>query len=531
MRTDHTATLLDRIEDLAETCGDRTAVVGSSESWTYRELLERAHVVASAVSDDKGPLAIVMGNEPSFLAAMFGVWAAGRVALLIDPRTAIAEIRGITATFGPPAMVVGKTTPPGLRTAAGDLARTVMVQGRGFGASETSIAEKIDSESPALVLFTAGSTGPAKAVVHNHARLSMATSTVARHRQTLIRSLTPARAVTMLRRFPTLPMRLIRARRQLVWMTPMPFSSISGVTIAGQALSSAGRLVASWPFSPSSTWGAIRDEHVNVLAVTPTMLAALLDERRPGDEASLLVVGVGSAPLPEGLRTRAETELGCPVIVGYGSTELGGGVLATTPWDRHEVAGDVGFAVTGTEWKIVDAAGQPVPPGVIGELAHRSPGLMVGYAGSDHKARIDADGWYLTGDLAVAGPDGRVRVTGRRDKRIERKGNKLYPVEIEQVLESHPEVAKCAVVGKRAPDGEMRIEAFIVPVEGSFLTTGSLRTWCTGRLSRYKLPDRYMLVSSLPQTDAGEPRRADLVRDAPGLDTIVLDAPRGSLHD
>jgi acyl-CoA synthetase (AMP-forming)/AMP-acid ligase II len=510
MRSDRVPIPLDRVRHLVNTHGDRMAVADSSQSWSYRELLDRSHASAREVPPRLGPVAILMGNEPGFLAAMYGAWAAGRVALLIDPRSALTEIREVVETHAPAAIVVGRTTPQETAAAAEAWGPVLTVPGRGV--SDAPIAVEIDPVSPALVLFTAGSTGPAKAVVHSHIRLSMAASTVARHRRHLVRSVTPRRAVTMLRRFPTLPWRLVRARTQVVWMTPMPLTSMAGITIANQALTSGGSLVTSWPFSPSSTWEAIRNQHVNILALAPAMLGALLDKRQPGDEASLVVVGVGAGPVPPRLCARAEAELGCPVIVGYGSTELGGGVLATTPWDRHEVTGDVGFALEGTEWKIVDRSGRIVPAGVIGELAHRNPGLMLGYTGSEHALPTDPDGWYLTGDLAVASPEGRVQVTGRGDERIQRRGNKVYPAQIERVLDRHPEVAECAVVGRGTHDGEMTIEAFVVPIHGSALASSSLDSWCAQHLSKTNLPDRYMIVSALPQTDAGEPRRADLVR-------------------
>jgi acyl-CoA synthetase (AMP-forming)/AMP-acid ligase II len=199
------------------------------------------------------------------------------------------------------------------------------------------------------------------------------------------------------------------------------------------------------------------------------------------------------------------------VIVGYGSTELGGGVLATAPWERHAVAGDVGHAFAGTEWKILDQWDQPVPAGEIGELTHRSPGLMLGYAGATDAPRFDSEGWYRTGDLATAGPDGRVRLTGRRDGLIQRKGHSIFPAQIERVLQQHPDVAECAVVGQPSHQGEATIEAFVVPIPGSSLEASSLDRWCAQHLSRQKLPDRYVITSSMRHTDGAEPRRADLL--------------------
>jgi acyl-CoA synthetase (AMP-forming)/AMP-acid ligase II len=485
-------------------------VVGSTESWTYRELLDRSNAVALALPRSQDPVAIVIGNEPAFLAAILGTWAAGRTALLIDPRLALPEVDELFEAHSPGCVIVDGTTPPELSTAARAWAPVLVASDHRQSGTPPDV--EIDPQSPAIILFTAGSTGTAKAVVHSHVGLSKAAESLFRHRRQLAGSLTPRRAASILRRFPTLPGRIWRARGQRAWMTPMTLSSISGLTMAIQALSSGGRLVTTWPFSPSCAWESIRSNAVHVLAVAPAMLAGLLDVRQPGDEASLVVVGVGAGPVPPTLLARAEAELGCPVIVGYGSTELGGGVLATAPWDRHDVGGDVGQALAGTEWKIVDEWDQPVPPGVVGELTHRTPGLMLGYAGAADVSRIDSDGWYRTGDLATIRPDGHIRLTGRRDGMILRKGHSIFPAQIERVLQRHPEVTECAVVGQPSRQGDATIDAFVVPIPGSSLAASSLERWCAQHLSRQKLPDRYVITSSMRHTDGAEPRRADLLR-------------------
>jgi acyl-CoA synthetase (AMP-forming)/AMP-acid ligase II len=512
MRGSHGPTLLDQVRERADQSAHRNAVVGPMQTWTYRELVDRSNALAHAVPKSEGPVAIVIGNEPSFLAAILGSWAAGRAALLIDPRLALPEIRELVDTHAPGCVMVDMTTPPEVSVAAKRWAPVIVASEHCQSRIPPDVG--IDPGSPAIVLFTAGSTGPAKAVVHSHMRLSLAAETLVRHRKHLVRRLTPLRAANILRRFPSLPWRLWKARAQPVWTTPMTLTSISGLTIASQSLSSGGTLVTTWPFSPSSVWVAIRSYGVNVLAVAPPMLSGLLESRRPGDEASLVVVGVGGGPVPPGLCVRAEAELGCPVIVGYGSTELGGGVLATAPWDRHDAAGDVGQALAGTEWRIVDEWDRPVPPGVVGELAHRSPGIMLGYANAEAREIIDSDGWYRTGDLAVATADARVRLIGRRDGLIQRKGHNISPAQIEEVLQQHPDVAECAVVGLRSTVGDATIEAQVVPIPGSSLVASSLEGWCARRLSRQKLPDRYVIVSSMRHTDAAEPRRADLLRGA-----------------
>lgn len=298
-------------------------------------------------------------------------------------------------------------------------------------------------------------------------------------------------------------------------MTPLGFYTISGISVVSQALLSGGRIATAWPFSPETAWQAIGRDQANVLAVAPSMLEAMLNRRNPGDGTSLLVVGVGAAAASPSLLARSEAELGCPVVVGYGSTELGGGVLATDPWDRERAPGEVGSALEGCDWRIVDPSGHTVPHGSIGELAHRSPGMMLGYQTLGNTTGADREGWYRTGDLAVADASGSIRIEGRIDGRISRGGLNIYPSEIERILRSHPEVDECAVVGKPTRSGEHEILAFVSPTPGSTPLPEALARWCANSLAPQKLPDRIEITATLPRTDAGEVRKANLLQASP----------------
>jgi acyl-CoA synthetase (AMP-forming)/AMP-acid ligase II len=296
-------------------------------------------------------------------------------------------------------------------------------------------------------------------------------------------------------------------------MTPMGFHTISGISVVMQALLSGGRISTVWPFRPEAVWEAIRRDGTNVLAVSPSMLLKMLDRRQVRDGESLLVVGVGAALVSPTIIARAEAEIRCPIVVGYGSTELGGGVFATDPWDQSAAAGNVGLALDGCQWKIVDESGRALGAHSVGELVQRSPGLMLGYQSPARGAFVASDGWYRTGDLAEADSAGRLRLVGRNDDLIRRGGFNLYPAEIERILRCHPEVADCAVVARPTSTGDEEVEAYVVPRMGSSLEADELESWSASYLASHKRPDRFEIRSTLPRTDAGELRRADLRGD------------------
>jgi malonyl-CoA/methylmalonyl-CoA synthetase len=153
----------------------------------------------------------------------------------------------------------------------------------------------------------------------------------------------------------------------------------------------------------------------------------------------------------------------------------------------------------------VDEGGVPVAPGTAGEIEVRGPGVFMEYWRRPDATR-DAfrDGWFRTGDVAVA-EDESYRILGRRSVDIIKTGGyKISALEIEEVLREHPAVAEVAVVG--VPDEEWgeRIAAAVVPRAGAAVTLDDLRQWASSRLAKYKLPTRLATVTSLPRNAMGK---------------------------
>jgi acyl-CoA synthetase (AMP-forming)/AMP-acid ligase II len=164
--------------------------------------------------------------------------------------------------------------------------------------------------------------------------------------------------------------------------------------------------------------------------------------------------------------------------------------------------------------RIVDEAGHDVPRGEVGELAVSGPGVMRGYHGHEDETRhaLSDDGWVRTGDLARRGRLGLVEFAGRKKDVIKHGGYSVFAAEVEGVLEEHPDVLECAVVG--LPDerkGEVPAAAVRCRA-GASITDSELLAWAADRLAEYKMPQRVVFVDALPRTGTNKVRKGDLVR-------------------
>jgi acyl-CoA synthetase (AMP-forming)/AMP-acid ligase II len=166
----------------------------------------------------------------------------------------------------------------------------------------------------------------------------------------------------------------------------------------------------------------------------------------------------------------------------------------------------VGFALPGVQTRVVDAAtGFELADGVIGELWVRGPNLMKGYYRNPELTReaVNDEGWFNTGDMARRDPDGALHIVGRSKELIIRSGFNVYPVEVEQVLNSHPEVVQSAVVGRTVGHNE-EVVAFVERVAGSRLDEAAMRPFLRERLSPYKVPSEIRFVAQLPAAPTGK---------------------------
>ncbi len=217
----------------------------------------------------------------------------------------------------------------------------------------------------------------------------------------------------------------------------------------------------------------------------------------------------GGAALQHAIAERWEKVTGTRIAEGYGLTESSP-VVSFNPLSDLQKPNSIGIPVPGTAVRLVDDAGQSVPPGQSGELIVRGPQVMAGYWNHpDETARAIKDGWLYTGDVAVMDSDGYFKIVDRKKDMILVSGFNVYPNEVEDVIAAMDQVLEVGVIGvSDARTGES-VRAYVVPlVEG--LTEDAVRAHCRKYLTDYKLPKAIEFRRELPKTPIGKILRKNL---------------------
>ena len=352
----------------------------------------------------------------------------------------------------------------------------------------------VDPESLAQIQFTSGTTGRAKGVQITHAGM-----------------VATGRAFAD-RLGPT-------AGR--VWLNPMPLFHTAGnvLGVVGALWARAEHVVL--PFAPVPVLRAIADRRVTMLSAAPTLLDLLAASPRcrPPTSPHSQVLFTGGMTVTPAFVDRVESVFGARLSITFGMTETCGAVLQTAPTDPDRIRREtVGAPLAGTDVRIAGPDGAAVPPGVAGELWVRGARITRGYLDDPAATAetIDAEGWLHTGDLAEMDRDGACRVVGRLKDMIKTGGENVSPVEVEELLVSHPDVDRAAVVG--LPDerwGEL-VVAFVVPAPGREPDPAELTEFCRNGLSPFKVPRLWRVVDDLPMTASAKVQRAELRRIAAG---------------
>ncbi|MEX5634495.1 AMP-binding protein [Parafrankia sp. FMc2] len=339
-------------------------------------------------------------------------------------------------------------------------------------------------EDPALCLLSSGTTGPPK----------------------VIPRIAQAYAYQLLR-----TVELSGVGPESVYLAVMPATHgfVLGCPGVLGTLAAGGRVVLGSSAEPSVAFDLVERESVTHTTLVPALAQRWVEAAATSgaDLSSLRVIQVGGArPRPDQV-DRIPAVLGCQVQQCYGMSE---GLLCYTALDDPDevVFGTQGRpASSADEVRVVDAAGEPVPPGEVGELLTRGPYTVAGYYADPEADRecFTPDGFYHTGDLVRWGPSGCLVVEGRVRDVINRGGEKISAVELDLLVAQHPAVAAAAAVAGPHPRYGEEICLYVVPSPGHAPDLDELRSFLVGRgLARYKLPERLEVVPELPVLGIGK---------------------------
>jgi len=301
------------------------------------------------------------------------------------------------------------------------------------------------------------------------------------------------------------------------------------------AIGARGAIVLSPRFSASGFWRDIRKHDVAVFNFIGAMTLILSKKEAAADDKDHCVkVAYGVPALPGDLRDELETRYGMKVISGFGMSETTFGLIE--PLTGARKPGSMGHprhhpdpAVPRTEARIVDGDGHDVPDGVVGELLLRNPALMAGYFNDPERtAEALRDGWLFTGDMAWRDDEDFYFFVDRKKDIIRRRGENVSSLEVENVLNDHPTVMECAVIGVPSELTDEELFVFVVPRPGSDVDCAELALWAGERLADFKVPRFYQLVETLPKTDTSkiEKHALRLVAEQP-VERYDHDAARG----
>ncbi len=263
-------------------------------------------------------------------------------------------------------------------------------------------------------------------------------------------------------------------------------------------------------FDPLLTLQAVAEERATALYGVPTMFIAELDHpRRSEFDLSSLRTGImAGATCPIEVMRRVIDEMHMAEIqIAYGMTETSPVSLQTGPEDELEVrVTSVGRTQPRLESKVIDAEGNTLPRGEIGELCTRGYSVMLGYWNNPKATAesIDEEGWMHTGDLAQMDEAGFVRIVGRSKDMIIRGGENIYPRELEEFFFTHPAVADVQVIGIPCSKYGEEIVAWVRLHPGHSASAETLREWAKARIAHFKVPRHFRFVDEFPMTVTGK---------------------------
>ncbi len=241
------------------------------------------------------------------------------------------------------------------------------------------------------------------------------------------------------------------------------------------------------------TWyTAVPTMHQTILELAPRNKAAI-------EAGRLRFIRSSSSSLPGPVMTAMEAAFGVPVIESYGMTEAAHQMASNPLPPRPRFPGCVGIAA-GPEVAIMDEGGALLPPGGLGEVVIRGRNVTAGYENNPAaNAAAFTNGWFRTGDQGVIDADGYLRLTGRLKELINRGGEKVSPLEVDEILSDHPAVAQCLTFGLPHPKLGEEVAAAIVLRGGFSAKDTELRDFCGERLAPFKVPRKIRLPEGNPE--------------------------------
>ncbi len=454
------------------------ALMGRDFSMGRQELLDRVLEVASGLGrlglEEGGRVGLCLPNGPAFVAAYFGILAAGGVAVPLSPLLRPPEWRelaleagiGLQLVDGRMGRLLGETAEEGkirLVEASPETGTFPDLAG-----SSLSGPASRDPDDPAVFAFTAAYDGYLRAAILTHGSLA-------------------ANARACVETWQVVPEDRVAAFLPL-------FHGFGTMTCLITPLLAGGTSVLLERFAPSTAAQILASKGVTIFPAVPAMLAQMLGDGSLGSDAvrSVRNITAGGAALPRELAVSVGHACGVTVLEGYGLTE-NSPVVSVNRDAQSNRPGSVGLPLPGVE-VAVGTFEERLGPGKVGEILVHGPSVMAGYHDAPElTARFLKNGWLRTRDLGYLGEDGYLFLTGRALPLAIVGEFNVYPAELERVLAGHPAVVSVKIRSVSDPVYGDQLEAHLELEPGISVSERELASWCRRRLSAYKVPRRFVL--------------------------------------
>lgn len=478
--------------------------VGNTMTWA--DLRRRVAALAGALSGrgvgfgDR--VMILMLNRTEFVESVLAANMIGAIAVPLNFRLTPTEIAVLVEDCVAHVMLTEAALAPvaiGVRNIQPLLSVIVVAGGSSqdsvFGYEDLlneagDVHEPVDipNDSPALIMYTSGTTGRPKGAVLTHANLTGQAMTALYTSGANINS--------------------------DVGFVGVPLFHIAGIgnMLTGLLLGLPTVIYPLGAYDPGQLLDVLEAEKVTGIFLVPAQWQAVCTEQqaRPRD-LRLRVLSWGAAPAPDALlRQMSATFPETQILAAFGQTEMSPVTCMLLGEDAIAKRGSVGRVIPTVAARVVDQNMNDVPVGEVGEIVYRAPTLMSCYWNNpEATAEAFAGGWFHSGDLVRMDSDGYVWVVDRKKDMIISGGENIYCAELENVLASHPDIAEVAVIG-RADEKWGEVPIAVAAVTNDDLRIEDLGEFLTDRLARYKHPKALEIVDALPRNPAGKVLKTEL---------------------